>query len=64
MQYIAFVTFQLYISGTHHRYDSSKSSTYKVEPTLPSTYIRKTSSVAETAIWAKKIGGKFGLKMA
>ena len=27
-------------------------------------YIQKTSSVAVMAIWAKKIGWKFGLKMA
>ena len=28
------------------------------------TYMRKRIFVAETAIWAKKIGGKCGLKMA
>ena len=28
------------------------------------TYMRERTFVAETAIWAKKIGGKFGLKMA
>ena len=27
-------------------------------------YMQKTSSVAGLTIWAKKIGGKFGLKMA
>ena len=30
----------------------------------PLPYMRKRTFVAETAIWAKKIGGKFGLKMA
>ena len=29
----------------------------------PVAYMEKTSDVAETAVLAKKIGGKFGLKM-
>ena len=45
-------------------YDLNYNTLYKVCYSYPWSYMQKTSSVAETAIWAKKIGGKFGLKMA